>query len=350
MAAEKHSFIRRALEKNIRDGQYFERIPPVRALAREFGVSLQTMTKALRPLVQSGLLLPGPGGTRIARSIPYRFPIGVVTLVLPGQPECALEQDPLITTLREEMTRDDITPVLLVLPSAEIYQKQLFWEARQTDGYLFLYQSFFPALQHFDLRGIPCLAGNRLDNGDSGVHWIDFDWRKQIFDLVRLLLDRGFRRIAYLTLQLSAAAKFHYETWLDVCESYGIGNYTPEESDFALAPEERLKRFAASAAGRPEALIFFNLAPALLRHKLAERVWHGVTLVTDRRFEESVPEYAKQLHYSASPYRKLAKEMWRLFKSIADGTAGPPRGHWVQSDPMRLLDPSEQIQTTTMTP
>ena len=335
MAEEKHSFIRRALEKKIRAGQYFERIPPVRALAREFQVSLQTMTKALRPLKQSGLLVAGPDGTRIARGIPYRFPAGVVTLVLPEQPDYAFGQDPLLAALRDEMKSDGITPVQMIVPDVELYRKQLFWESRQTDGYLFLYQSFYPALQHFNLSGIPYLAGNRL-NHDNNVHWIDFDWKKQIFDLVKLLRGRGCQRIAYLTRKLTGAAQFHHETWQDVCESYNLCNYTPEASDFTLSPEERLKRFAASPDGRPDVLLTFNLPPAMLRETLAAPAWRGVILAADDRFRDCRVGSCKILCYPANPYEKLAKEMWKLFKMIADGTAGPPRGHWVQGEPMRL--------------
>jgi len=335
MAEEKHSSIRRALEKNIRDGRYFERIPPVRALAREFGVSLQTMTKALRPLKQSGLLLPGPGGTRIAPTIPYRFPTGVVMLVVPSQPDCPLEQDPLLTTLRGEMARDGITPVLVVVSDLEIYRRKLFWEARQCDGYIFLYQSFYRALRHFAFDGLPCLVGNRLDS-DAGVHWVDFDWKKNLFDLVRLLLERGFRKIAYLTRQLGLAAHFHYETWQDVCESYALFNYTPDKSDFMSTPEARLERFTASPNGCPEALLFHNLPLCLIQAALAAPVWRDVTVVQANHCIGSPGEHRRILVYQQNRYDLLAKEMWKIFKSIADGSAGPPRGHLLKGVPVTI--------------
>ena len=82
MPKVKHPNITLRLETAIRAGQYGKYLPPVRTLAGEFGVALQTMHKALRPLRENGLLSPGPGGTRVNMAVPRRDNIGVVTAFL----------------------------------------------------------------------------------------------------------------------------------------------------------------------------------------------------------------------------------------------------------------------------
>ena len=78
----KHPNITLRLETAVRAGKYGNYLPPVRTLAGEFGVALQTMHKALQPLRENGLCSPGPGGTRINIAVPRRYNIGVVTAFL----------------------------------------------------------------------------------------------------------------------------------------------------------------------------------------------------------------------------------------------------------------------------
>lgn len=333
MAEEKHSSIRRTLEKNIRQGNYYKCLPSIRVLAREFDVSLQTMSKALRPLKQSGLLTTCPAGTIINGNIPYQFPNKSVTLVVNGQFNGSFAEDPLLSTLRDEMQRDNITPHLLQRADLENTAAAPNENMLKSDGYLFLYQSYSMASVLPDLNRVPFLVGNRL-TGDPGVHWIDFDWKKQLFDLVKILLDRGYKKIAYIAN--SQIADFHYEAWLDVCASYNIFNYTAHADDFRIPLGKRLEKIALSAAGKPEILLLMNVSPESLQKELSADLWNGTVIVVDKLRSIYPIKNCSYLRYSSSTYEKLGKAMWQLFKSIANHSAGPPRGHWVQGEPMHL--------------
>ena len=61
----KHTKITAELEQRITGGYYREKLPPLRALMKEYQVSLQTISKAVKPLILSGLISPGPRGSAI---------------------------------------------------------------------------------------------------------------------------------------------------------------------------------------------------------------------------------------------------------------------------------------------
>ena len=250
MPENKHASISADLEKAIRSGKYFERLPPVRILARDYGVSLQTMSKALKPLQNSGLICSAPGGTCIMENIPHTRNTGVVTVFMlnDSTPRLDLSRDPLLQTLREEAAKDDISLVVMLVNSQEIYRKTAFWESRHSDGYLFLYSSFYPMISRYlNVVGVPYVVGNWLP-GNIHAHWVDFDGKKRLFDLVKLLLDRGYRKIAYMQkINFDFGIDFHCEMWQDICSSYGIHNYTPDAGFFAGDPLDNLERFAAGA-------------------------------------------------------------------------------------------------------
>ena len=203
----------------------------------------------------------------------------------------------------------------------------------KSDGYLFLYQSYSLASALLNLNRVPFLVGNRL-TGDPEAHWIDFDWKKQLFDLVKILLDRGYKKIAYIVN--SQIADFHYEAWQDVCDSYNIFNYTAHASDFCLSAEKYLEKLAISSAGKPEILLLMNVSPESLQKELSSDLWRGTVIVVDKLRRIHPIKNCSYLRYSSSTYEKLGKEMWQLFKSIANHSAGSPRGHWVQGEPMHL--------------
>ena len=338
MPENKHFNISRDLEKAIRNGKYFERIPPVRVLAGQYGVSLQTMTKALKPLQQSGLLVSGPGGTRIMENIPYQLNSGVVTLFMLNDtlPVIGRNEDPLLQTLREEAARDGVTLVMMWVDSAEIFQKQTFWESRQTDGYIFIYSSFYPLVsKHLQISGIPYLAANWLPDSFN-AHWIDWDWKKQLFDLVKLLIDMDYTRIAYMpNIHWKFGLEYHFDMWQDICESYGIYNYQPDMSYFGSEPYDLLDRMAQDPFGAPQVVIPTNLDHKLLHNKITD-------LQIDCRIclsgnNSNIEQNPGVILYSANDYSKLAREIWKLFRQISSGKAGFPRGHWVNSEKITII-------------
>ena len=334
MAENKHSDISKALEKAIRSGKYFERIPPVRTLAQEFHVSLQTMSKALKTLQNAGLLISGPGGTRIVEKIPYNFSGGVVTVF--SFSEYILQTDPLWLSLQEEAAKDDTTLVAMLASSRDIFLKQSFWESLRSDGCIFLYSSFYPiAGIHLHTRGIPFVSGNWLPT-EFATHFVDFDWKKRLFELVEILCGYSYTKIAYLpNLNWKFGCDFHFDMWKDVCSSYNIVNYTPGPRSFGVNFHANLERILRSKHGTPEIIIMANVDITNLIRQLDDFNYNGKILLAEvYRQHINDPRF---IFYSGYDYKKLGKKIWQVFKQIASGKATNCYEHLVSADEVLLL-------------
>jgi len=339
MAENKHSEISKALEKAIRSGKYFERVPPVRTLAQEFNVSLQTMTKALKSLQNAGLIVSGPGGTRIIEKIPYSFSGGVVSVFMPFGKKTldGLENDDLWLALQEEANKDKVTLVAMQASNDEIFSKQKFWKAHHSDGFIFLYSSFYPvAGVHLRIADIPFVAGNWLPP-EFKTHWVDFDWKKHLFELVRILQQKGFSRIAYLpNLHWKFGVDFHFDMWRDICESYGIVNYSPRHRSFGGDFRNVLARILRSRRDVPEVLIMTNVDPYVLSDMLDEFQYHGKVLVSEAY--RDICHDPRLIFYNSYDYRQLGRKIWQVFRQVANGSVGTRFEHWVNSDKGIFID------------
>lgn len=337
MPENKHAQISIDLEQAVRSGQYFERIPPVRILAAQYGVSLQTMTKALKPLQRSGLLVSGPGGTRIMENIPYKLNSGIVTIFMLDDtlPEKPLGEDPLLQSLRAEAAREGVTLVTMWVSDENIFHKQSFWQSRQTDGYIFIYSSFYPLIsKQLQISGVPYLAANWMPESFN-VHWIDWDWKKELFELVKQLKERNYSKIAYLPhIHWKFGEEFHYDMWQDVCSSYDLYNYLPDESFFGSEPLQQLERIAADPAGAPEVILPFNIPEKNLLAKLDELKLDCRIYMSSNGSEKL--KDPRLFYHSTNDYDKLGKEIWKLFRQISSGKAGKPRGHWVGNKTIKI--------------
>lgn len=338
MAENKHSDISKALEKAIRSGKYFERIPPVRTLAQEFHVSLQTMSKALKTLQNAGLLISGPGGTRIVEKIPYNFSGGVVSVFMPLNEKAIvrLENDDLWLALEEEANKDKVTLVAMQASNEEIFSKQKFWESHHSDGFIFLYSSFYPiAGVHLRIADIPFVAGNWLPP-EFKTHWVDFDWKKRLFELVEILRGNSYTKIAYLpNLNWKFGCDFHFDMWKDVCSSYNIVNYTPGPRSFGVNFHAYLERILRSKYGTPEIIIMANVDITNLIRQLDDFNYNGKIMLSEvYRQHINDPRF---IFYSGYDYRKLGKKIWQVFKQIASGKATNCYEHLVPADEVILL-------------
>ncbi|MBE6368141.1 MAG: GntR family transcriptional regulator [Lentisphaerae bacterium] len=332
MPENKHAEISKLLEQEIRSGKYFERIPPVRTLARQFNVSLQTMNKALKPLQNSGLLVSGPGGTRINENIPYSLHCGVVSVFMLGSslPQTPISEDMFLQALQQEANNDGVTLLMMWVENEEIFRNQSFWESRQTDGYIFVYSSFYPLLsKHLHVSGVPYVIGNWLPDSFN-AHYVDWDWKKQLFDLVKLLQENGFSKIAYMpNLHWEFGFDFHYDMWQDVCSSYELHNYSPDKSSFGIPPSQQLTKIIADPAGPPEVIIPTNIDCSAILQQL-DSLGVNCRLAVNSGYLPIIND-KRMIYYSANDYRKLASELWKVFRKISNGTAGPPRGHLITS-------------------
>lgn len=334
MAENKHSEISKTLEKAIRSGKYFERIPPVRTLAREFGVSLQTMSKALKTLQRDGLLISGPGGTRIVEKIPYNYSGGVVAVFTSA--EYIMQRDPLWLSLQEEAAQDNTSLVTMLAGNKELFSKHSFWEKIQCDGCIFLYSSFYPlAGELLHLSCIPFVVGNWLPP-EFKAHWVDFDWKKRLFELVGLMYEQSYRKIAYLpNLHWKFGCDFHIDMWKDVCTSYNIVNYTPGARSLGIDCAANLEHILCSKHGEPEVIILHNSDIEVVWKIIDKFNYRGKVLLSDSF--QSVRNDPRVIFYQQYDYKILGKKIWQVFKQIAEGKIGSRFEHLVALEQAVLL-------------
>lgn len=163
MSAAKFASITVDIERRVRQGSYSGRLPTTLALAEEFGVARQTITNALRPLVERGLLAPaGKRGMLIAASVPRQNSlIGIVTGLTSDEiafyhPEAA--------TL-ELIEREGFEAMVLGLPQGYRWRDpaRFFRFADQFAGILFAQSSLTAEISFYlDAKKVPFLSCNRL--------------------------------------------------------------------------------------------------------------------------------------------------------------------------------------------
>ena len=219
----KHEEISRILAEEIAGKIYPDRFPPVRELALRFQVSTRTMTKALKPLIKQGLIIPdGPRGCRVAPVKQQRIRTGIVG-IFAGIGKIVPMEDPLIGPLLELVKRDNCTPLLTDVPQTEVIRDPDFWRSGYLDGYIFVYSSFNLQLANLlKSEGIAFVAANRLPE-NYGAHWADFDHYPALRDLFGELRKNGSRKIALLDKpSFSNSIAYSTEIWQKVLDYWQI--------------------------------------------------------------------------------------------------------------------------------
>ena len=223
MSECKHEEICQILAGEIAQKIYPDRFPPVRDLASRFQVSTRTMTKALKPLIKQGLIIPdGPRGCRIAPQDLQRPRSGIVG-IFAAIGKIVPREDPLIGPLLELIERDNCTPLLTDVPRTEVIRDLDFWRSNYLDGYIFVYSSFNQKLANF-LRseGIAFVAANRLPESFNAP-WADFDHYQAFCKLYDHLRKNGSRRIALLDKpSFSNSLAYSSDTWHRVQEYWQV--------------------------------------------------------------------------------------------------------------------------------
>ena len=130
------------LERELRLGHFGEWLPNVRDLSRQFGVAKATMSRALRPLAERGLIAPSPGGTRITELARKREGVRVVVVVV-DEDDTSIRQDELLQTLRRAAQEDNTELVFLSTTGQAIFRQFKFWDASFCDGFIFVYSTIY---------------------------------------------------------------------------------------------------------------------------------------------------------------------------------------------------------------
>ena len=314
----KHETISRVLAEELAEHRYADRFPTVRELAARFLVSTRTMTKALKPLVKQGLIIPdGPRGCRVARRAAPHQHTGIVG-IFAGIGKIVSEEDPLLAPLLACVRKDNCTPLLTNVPRTDMIRDPEFWRSSYLDGYIFVYSSFhFQLANLLKTEGIPFVAANRLPE-HYGAHWADFDHYPVLCELARRLRGAGFRRIALLDKpSFSDSIAYSMKIWARI------------QDKLEIPPEERLGVFGAPEPNEGYALTLHRQFEALCAEHGAPDAVIARSNYPVGPLREILDEQSRATRIvpvsgefrSGPPYALLAQAVWALFKRVRDGQA-----------------------------
>lgn len=133
-------------------------------------------------------------------------------------------------------------------PAADLRLIDRLYKGRRVDGFLLIdLQRRDPRIPHLQAAGIPFVAFGRIE-GNGEFPWVDVDGEAGIREAVAYLVERGHRRIAYLSPPLSFTFAHHR-----------LEGYRKGLAEAGLPLEEALIRIA-----RPTMEAGYEAARALL--------------------------------------------------------------------------------------
>lgn len=218
----KHTKITAELEQRITGGYYREKLPPLRTLMKEYQVSLQTISKAVKPLILSGLVSPGPRGSAINHASAVRERYYAWGFLCSGSAEMTDVTHDFFQLIHRCLARDSYNMLFLDGRNKRLRQDMDFWEKQPIDGLVFGYGTLTAELARTVHRaGIAGVA--RHHAGNLPVHVVEYDTFSSIDFVIGKIVEKGYRRIA---LQFKASLEGYQEyadkNWEQIRRKYDI--------------------------------------------------------------------------------------------------------------------------------
>lgn len=327
----KHQDLSLEIERKIFHGEYSGKMPGIRELSIAYEVSTRTMSKALRALMDKGLIYAdGPKGTftsnYASRKRPRHWVIGVC-----GLNSLVDSKSPELLTVEDIARKNNCETIILNNVEQIIEKKPLLLSEFSLDGLIFSRSLLNPeAARLLKSSGIPFISCNRTV-GIPGVNWVDYNNEKAMATLLKQLVAKGYARIAYISPfnpSYSYTERIHnvYKEILAEAHIYNASYFYVKKSlkDLGVKSSD-LNQYACQAAHyllklpvSPDLIICHNdmmdgLHKGLGRSKGIKLVAWGATDATDK---------SKADGFVFLPYLrrvKLATEF--LFKMIDSGHA-----------------------------
>ena len=206
----------------IRQGVYPDKLPPVRALAKEFCTANQTAFRAVQLLSQYGIITgAGARGTFIDRSHLPRS--GKVALAAFEIGTAAGRRRRVFEKLCERIASDGFTPVPISLPRDRppfLAQRLLHddWA-----GIMFFHSCLTQDIcQELETRRIPFISGNIMP-GCPQVNFVENNTFEQMENILQKLFQQGYRRIAMRNISpLEGYNRYCRSRWKKMLSKYGL--------------------------------------------------------------------------------------------------------------------------------
>lgn len=189
MSAAKYPNLTVTLETKIRQGAYRDKIPTTRKLASEFAVSRQTVTNALRPLINKGMLIAaGRHGVRVSHR---HQPHGMIGIVAVGELS-KLNNALILSRLQQQINSDGFESVILSISSLTTYKNICNLLSESFAGIIFTYSSLTMEIaEYLENKKIPFISCNRLPVY-SHLNFVEHDWPNAIRKISGEFAQKGY--------------------------------------------------------------------------------------------------------------------------------------------------------------
>lgn len=341
MFEAKYTDVVDALRFDIRNGRFGGRnvrLPSFRELAKEYNVSLVTISKAMNFLQQENVVdIQGTRGAFIKADVsarPRSNDIAVIHNFI-GDWEGLHAIEAL-----ESYAREKNMGVLSLKAAESIQYLPELLTKLNADGFIFMHSSLTEdtalALSH---AHIPFVSFNRLDL--DCVSWVDYDNTGSLAETLDFLLASGYRRIAHIDFKvdfgsfqselrriyrekLEAAGCFDERLFIardtrhDMRRQYG--------QPFLEAASRKAVGYLLELPELPEVIIVRSFSGEVLLEEFARR---GIDLEKHSQLLftlEDIQDYPERFPALLFPYREKVRAGFDLlYKFIRTGNCGPER-------------------------
>lgn len=326
MHITKHPSITKQIRQNIVSRHYRERIPSVRQLAKDFDTTVRTMTKALKPLIEEGILLPTARGTKICRTFLQRKKTGIVGIVFSAGQLRPTEEDTLLVELKKYAEKDAYQVEYLEISDQNIFRDINFWREHPAEGFIFVYSSYYRFLsRQLVLHDVPFVIGNWMPI-NYGVHWIDFNNEQMIFSLVEQIITHAQNHKIAFTFPgtVDTGKNWLRERWTAIAEHFELPKYGKDPVCYGKDLQAIAKYLLAQEVV-PEIVIVNHNNPEILYNEF-KKAGKKVQLVLREDKDSTLPAWT----YPKAKYDKLAEKIWQVFNAVLKDQAGDPRNHMLK--------------------
>ncbi len=261
MNQNKYRQLSATLEDRIHNGEFDYTIPSTRSLAFEYGVSKQTVTNALKPLIESGLL---KSGRRRGMYINYsRKSQGLIGTVYYGRID-GVPEDTWLGPGLKQMKSDGYETVLINMPQRRLtpYISKLF--SNNFAGLIFIHSTLTEEIAvYLDRKNVPFISCNKQPI-NSSVNYVEYD-HEYIFDkILGGLKEKGYRYPAlFFYSQLDGFCDMIQRCWRSRKQKHDL---TWEKFDHFIAgslsnwdvASSRYLDFLAKCPTLPDAVVYWG--------------------------------------------------------------------------------------------
>lgn len=250
MSSVKYSAITADLELKIRQGAYRGKLPTTREMAVQFGVSRQTVTNALRPLIEKGLLIADRrNGVKVNIKHLDRDH-GMIGITARADIDI-LNTSPTFKPLRKRINTDGFESSMLDVSDGITHLDSNSLE--KFAGLIFTNSSLTLELANYlEQKHIPFVSCNFLPVY-SRLNYVEYDWVGAVRKIASLFARKGYRKQGlFFPGQLRGYNKSVKKQWKSVKLELGLPLLEADEFEASrlagnlASLEEYLKKLYAT--------------------------------------------------------------------------------------------------------